>query len=96
IVYIAEAPKSNRSYIAMHKADDAVARIKTENVPDALKDPNFKGDEKISGYLYPHDYKNGYVEQQYLPDELKNEVFYTPTDRGYEKTIQSLRKERKS
>ncbi len=95
IVYIAEAPKSNRSYLAMHKADDAVARVKTENVPSALKDPNFKGDEKISGYLYPHDFKNGYVEQQYLPDELKNEVFYTPTDRGYEKTIQSLRKERK-
>ena len=95
IIYIAEAPKSNRSYLAMHKADDAVARIKTESVPTALKDPNYKGDEKISGYLYPHDYENGYVKQQYLPDELKNEVFYTPTDRGYEKTILKLRESRK-
>ena len=95
IVYVAEAPKSNRAYLAMHKADEAVSSVKTESVPVALRDPNYKGDEKISGYLYPHDYKNGWVKQQYLPDELKDEIFYEPSDRGFEKTVAERQKDRK-
>ena len=39
------------------------------------------------GYKYPHDYPNHYVEQQYLPDEIKDEKFYIPSENGYEKNI---------
>ena len=94
IVYVSEAPKSNRAYMAQHLADEAVNRIKNESVPIYLQDPNYKGEDKIGGYLYPHDF-GGYVKQQYLPDELKDEVFYTPTENGFEKTIKERQEKRK-
>ena len=94
IVYVSEAPKSNRAYMAQHLADEAVNRIKNESVPIYLQDPNYKGEDKIGGYLYPHDF-GGYVKQQYLPDELKDEVFYTPTENGFEKTVKERQEKRK-
>ena len=51
---------------------------------------HYKGSAKLGhgeGYLYAHDYPNHYVEQQYLPDALKDQVFYQPTEIGYEKKI---------
>ena len=48
-------------------------------------------DKKLaSQYKYPHSF-GGYVEQQYLPDSLKDRVYYTPTDNGYEKTVKEIR-----
>ncbi|MBO7221583.1 MAG: replication-associated recombination protein A, partial [Clostridia bacterium] len=67
IIYVAEAPKSNRVVEALYNAEEAVRTIKHEAVPVHLRDANFKT-EKISGYKYPHDY-GGWVEQQYLPTE---------------------------
>lgn len=92
IIYVSEAPKSNSVVVALESAEKAVANVKHESVPFYLRDPNYKS-EKISGYKYPHDY-GGWVEQQYLPDELKDAVFYKPTDHGYEKTVCERRKER--
>lgn len=94
IIYVAEAPKSNRVVEALYGADNAVKTIKHESVPIYLRDANFKT-EKVSGYKYPHDY-GGYVEQQYLPDEIKDKVFYEPTENGFEKVIKERQLSRKN
>lgn len=94
IIYVAEAPKSNKVEVAMEKAENAVRTVKRESVPVYLRDPNYKG-EQISGYKYPHDY-GGWGDQQYLPDELNSAVFYEPTENGFEKVIKERKAQRKS
>ncbi len=95
IIYVAEAPKSNAVYNAMHLAEEAVLSSHNEKVPLHLRDANYKGDEdRVSGYKYPHDYDGHWVEQQYLPDEFKNSKFYLPTNIGFEKEIQIRQQKR--
>lgn len=95
IIYVSEAPKSNKVVEALGGAENAVKTIKHETVPLYLRDPNYKGvDEKVSGYKYPHSY-GGWVKQQYLPDEIKDAVFYEPTDNGFEKVIKERQEKRK-
>lgn len=95
IIYVSEAPKSNKVVEALGGADNAVKTIKHETVPLYLRDPNYKGnEEKVSGYKYPHDY-GGWVKQQYLPDEIKDAKFYEPTENGFEKVIKERQEERK-
>lgn len=87
--YIASAPKSNASYIAIDRAFENVKQYKT-TVPVHLQDAHYKGASKLGhgiGYKYAHDYPNHYVQQQYLPDEIKEMKFYEPTEMGYEKQI---------
>lgn len=88
--YLASAPKSNASYLAVDRATECMKQTMTAPVPVHLQDAHYKGSEKLGhglGYLYAHNYPNHYVEQQYLPDALKDEVFYEPTEIGYEKQI---------
>lgn len=88
--YLASAPKSNASYLAVDRALQAVRETANATVPVHLQDAHYKGSAKLGhgeGYLYAHDYPNHYVEQQYLPDALKDQVFYQPTEIGYEKKI---------
>lgn len=85
IICVCESEKSNSVVIARDEAERAVQTVKKEAVPMYLRDVNYK-QEKISGYKYPHDY-GGYVEQQYLPDDLKDAKFYVPSDHGYEKVV---------
>lgn len=88
--YLASAPKSNASYLAVDRALSCIREKKTAPVPVHLQDSHYKGSEKIGhglGYLYAHNYPNHYVKQQYLPEELGDEVFYEPTEIGYEKKI---------
>jgi putative ATPase len=88
--YVACAPKSNSSVNAIGSAMKVVEHEKTATIPAYLMDAHYKGATKLGhglGYKYAHDYENHYVEQQYLPDELKNRVFYVPSDNGYEVTI---------
>ena len=76
--------------MAVARATQAVEQTQNASVPVHLQDAHYKGSAKLGhgqGYLYAHDYPNHYVKQQYLPDALKDEVFYEPTDIGYEKTI---------
>lgn len=95
IIYVSEAPKSNKVVEALGGADNAVKTIKHETVPLYLRDPNYKGnEEKVSGYKYPHDY-GGWVKQQYLPDEIKDAKFYEPTENGFEKVIKERQEKRK-
>ena len=61
-------------------------------IPPHLQDAHYKGAAKLghgTRYLYPHEYKNNYVKQQYLPDGLTDRVFYKPTDIGYEAKIKA-------
>lgn len=85
IICVCESEKSNSVVIARDESERAVQTVKKEAVPMYLRDVNYK-QEKISGYKYPHDY-GGYVEQQYLPDDLKDAKFYVPSDHGYEKVV---------
>lgn len=95
IIYVSEAPKSNKVVEALGGAENAVKNIKHETVPLYLRDPNYKGnDEKVSGYKYPHSY-GGWVKQQYLPDEIKDAIFYEPTENGFEKVIKERQSKRK-
>ncbi len=94
IIYVSEAPKSNKVVEALGGAENAVKNIKHETVPLYLRDPNYKGDdEKVSGYKYPHSY-GGWVKQQYLPDEIKDAIFYEPTENGFEKVIKERQSKR--
>ncbi len=88
-VYVATAPKSNASYLAVGSAQASVREKKT-TIPGHLMNIHANGagdEEKAVGYKYAHDYPGHYVEQQYLPDEIINAVFYRPTENGYEKTV---------
>ena len=88
-VYVATAPKSNASYRAIDAALASV-RQKRTSVPTHLMDAHYKGSTDLgrgTGYQYAHDYPNHYVEQQYLPDEIKDEVFLNLGDMGYERRI---------
>ena len=90
VTYVACAPKSNASYLSIDRALGFVKNNPTYVVPAHLQDKHYKGAEKLGhglGYLYAHDYENHYVEQQYLPQEMLNQVFYEPTSIGYEKNI---------
>jgi putative ATPase len=95
IIYVCEAEKSNTVVTAMYAAKDDASRVRDDAVPPYLKDNSYgsKEDKAASKeYKYPHNY-GGYVEQQYLPDSLKDRIYYTPSDHGYEKTIQEIRKQ---
>lgn len=85
IIYVCEAPKSNSVVAAKYKVEEVVASRKDDKVPQYLMDKNYKT-QKISGYKYPHDF-GGWVEQQYLPDSLKDEKFYSPSTNGFEKYL---------
>ena len=91
IIYVCKAPKSNSVVNALYAADE-LAREGHNDVPIYLRDANYKV-EKISGYKYPHDY-GGWVEQQYLPDDIKDEVFYVPSNNGDERYCKGIWKDK--
>ncbi|WP_096188261.1 AAA family ATPase [Evansella halocellulosilytica] len=90
-VYLATAPKSNSIISGIDNALKAVEKEKAGEVPIHLRDAHYKGASKLGhgeGYKYPHNYENHYVPQQYLPDHMKQSMFYYSSNNGYEKTIQ--------
>ena len=94
VIYVCEAEKSNSVVIAMDESAKDATEIKDDNVPPWVKNAVYgsKEDKEMAHkYKYPHDY-GGYVEQQYLPDKLKDRVYYVPKDNGYEKTVKEIRK----
>lgn len=96
IIYVCEAPKSNSTVVAMNAAKHAAESAKDDTVPAHLRNSVFADSEaknKSKTYKYPHDY-GGYVEQQYLPDSIRGEVFYHPSDNGFEKTVKNIRKDK--
>lgn len=92
VLYVACAPKSNASYLAIDRAMDAVEKNSLE-VPANLKDKHYSGAEKLGrgvSYKYPHDYDRFYVKQNYLPESMKNSTFYEPKESGYEGKIKKF------
>jgi putative ATPase len=90
VSYVACAPKSNSACMAIAEALETVKNEKTTSIPSYLMDAHYGGAKKLGhglGYKYAHNFKNHYVKQQYLPDELKDRVFYRPSEQGYEKKI---------
>ena len=88
--YVASAPKSNACIMAIDKAQEMVKRADTGQVPPYLRDAHYGGARDLGhgiGYRYAHDYLEHYVKQQYLPDAIRDERFYIPTENGYERKI---------
>ena len=88
--YVACAPKSNASFTAYLRAGEKLRETGNLPIPAYLRDAHYNGHEELgrgTGYLFPHDYPGHYVPQQYLPDGIRDEVFYEPSDQGYEKHI---------
>jgi len=86
VLFLACLPKSNSAICAIDVALDDVRSGRAGDIPAHLKDGHYGGAQKLGraiGYLYPHDYPNSYVKQQYLPDNLKEKKYYTP---GYNST----------
>ncbi|MBN1996460.1 replication-associated recombination protein A [candidate division KSB1 bacterium] len=86
--YLASAPKSNASYLAIKEARETAAQRQTDQVPLHLRNAPTRTMQELGyaeGYLYPHDY-NGFVEQNYFPKNF-NKTFYKPTENGVEKRI---------
>jgi putative ATPase len=86
-IYMATAPKSNASAMAIWTAMSDVREGRTIPVPRHLKDTHYKGAKRLDhgkGYQYAHDFEGGYVDQDYLGVE---KTYYTPTDRGFEAEI---------
>ena len=89
VTYVASAPKSNSATNAIFAANEAVRKYKT-TVPSHLQDSHYKGAQRMGhgiGYKYAHNYPDHYVDQQYLPDEIKDARYYEPGELGYEKQI---------
>ena len=93
IIYVCEAEKSNSVVNAMYAAKADARESRDDNIPPYLKDNSYGGKEDKENsrrYLYPHDF-GGYVEQQYLPDSLKDKIYYTPGNNGYENEVKNIR-----
>ena len=85
IIYVAMSPKSNSVVVAMQMAEEDAKNTYTGDVPAHLKNHNYLN-ERRERYKYPHNY-GGYVDQQYLPDEIKDHVYYVPSKNGSEASI---------
>ncbi|MDB9526864.1 AAA family ATPase [Oscillatoria sp. CS-180] len=89
-LYLATAPKSN-SVMAFFDALSTVEKEQQKDIPNPLRDAtrDKHGFGHGKGYLYPHSYREHWVEQQYLPNGLQGQVFYQPSSQGYEQSIQA-------
>lgn len=85
IIYVCMSPKSNSVVVAMNAAQADVEKTYNDAVPSHLKNTNYFN-EKRQPYKYPHDY-GGYVDQQYLPNEISSHVYYVPSENGNERSI---------
>ncbi len=98
IVYVCEAPKSDSVKSAMFAAKADAEQVRDDDgVPAYLRDHSYdshEGKKQAALYKYPHDYAGGYIEQQYLPDALKDRIYYTPKGIGYEKTVAEIRRQK--
>ena len=97
VTYVACAPKSNASYLAIERATQDIKENKVQDVPDHLKDASYSGAQELGhglGYKYSHDYPGHHVKQQYMPKKV---CYYEPTDLGHEAKIKErLEKLRKT
>lgn len=89
VVEMALSPKSNSTYLAMNKALSDIEQGKGGHLPPHLKN-TYSFDENNDTYKYPHDYPGGWVNQQYLPDDIKDAIYYEPkTTSKYEEALKA-------
>jgi putative ATPase len=89
-IYLATAPKSNSVYKAFNEVNHDVKKNGALPVPMHIRNAPTKLMEHLGygkGYQYAHDYKDAFVPQEHLPDQLAGTIYYSPTQQGYEKTI---------
>ncbi len=94
-IYVATAPKSNASYLAIEKAIETVQNSPLQQVPSHLRDSHYRGARRLNrgtGYKYPHDYEGHFVKQKYLEMEKS---FYAPSGEGYEREIRKIMERRR-
>ena len=97
VIHMATAPKSNTATTAIGGARRAVRDGALGEVPPHLRDAHYQGASSLghgTGYEYPHDDERGWVDQQYLPDELVGERWYRPSRHGYEREIDERMQQR--
>ncbi|MBO8155974.1 MAG: replication-associated recombination protein A [Bacillaceae bacterium] len=85
VVELCLSPKSNSAYKALDLALADIRSGKSGDIPDHLKDAHYKGAKSLGrgiGYQYPHNFEQGWVDQQYLPDSIKDRVYYEPKETG--------------
>ena len=90
VVHLATAPKSNAAYLGIDAALADVRAGKVGTVPAHLRDAHYAGAKELGhgkGYTYAHDAPHAVARQQYLPDVLQGTRYYTPTDRGFERSV---------
>lgn len=96
--YVAVSPKSNSSYAAIESALFDIENSDTGSVPMWLRNAPVKGMKDLGyskGYKYAHDYEGNYIDMQFLPDKIKDKVYYNPTENGYERKVREWMEERK-
>ena len=89
-VYLASAPKSNALYLLEKSVKEEIHNSGAQPVPLHIRNAPTKLMKKLGygrAYLYPHNYPGAWVEQEYLPEDIKKKTFYRPTDRGFEREI---------
>lgn len=92
VTYLASAPKSNRSYLGLKKAQEEVKKSGTLPIPLSVRNAPTKLMKNLGygeDYQYAHEGDRGWLPQQFLPDQIKNKKFYEPSDRGFEKTLKT-------
>ncbi|MDQ3978441.1 MAG: replication-associated recombination protein A [Actinomycetota bacterium] len=90
VVHLATAPKSNRSYLGLRRAQEDVRERPAGVVPTHLRDASYWGARMLGhgkGYDYPHDDPRGWVPQEYRPPEVAGRVYYEPSDHGFEREV---------
>ncbi len=90
VTYLASQPKSNASYLGIESAIEQVKKNPLAAVPKHLRNAPTKLMKEIgygNNYKYAHEFENHFVEENYLPDEIKNKQFYFPTENGQEKKL---------
>lgn len=89
-ILLATSPKSNSAYLAISNALDELDNEFIMDIPNHIKDAHYKGAKDLGRgleYKYPHDFKNNYIKQQYLPDNIKNSEYYKPQNNKTEQNI---------
>ena len=97
-IYLASAPKSNALYLADKAVKEEIEKSGSQQVPLHIRNAPTSLMKKLGysrGYLYPHNYSDGWVEQEYLPKEIRNRIFYRPTNRGFEQEIRNRKEGRR-
>ncbi|HBZ6547156.1 TPA: replication-associated recombination protein A [Clostridium perfringens] len=91
VIYLATLPKSNSAYMAIDDALRDLERNNAGDVPKHLKDAHYSGASNlgVGGYLYPHNYPNGYINQEYMPENMRGKEYYKPKDNKYESSIKA-------